>query len=202
MSKGAITIYGDPNSGNCHKVAFVARRVGVPFRWIDVDITKKETRTPEFLAMNPNGKVPTVVLEDGRVLAESNAIMLFLARDSDLIPVDPYDHALMMQWLFWEQYTHEPAVAVRRYQLHYLKKADDDIDPNLLVKCNGAMTLMDHHLGRNAFFVANRLSLADIALVAYTRFADEAGLILNSWPNVARWVDRVMANLGPLDLQR
>ena len=109
---GLLTIYGDPISGNCLKVKFVADRLGIAYRWVEIDVLKKETRTPSFLAMNPAGQVPTVVLADGRPLAQSNAIMLHLAEGSDLIPSDAFDRAQMFQWLFWEQYNHEPTIQI------------------------------------------------------------------------------------------
>ncbi|MDX2144315.1 MAG: glutathione S-transferase family protein [Rhodospirillaceae bacterium] len=200
MTTQPITIYGDIISGNCHKVAFVARRCGVPFRWTETSVVRKETRAPEFLALSPAGQVPIVVLSDGRVLAQSNAIMLYLAEGSDLIPTDAYDRAQMMQWLFWEQYSHEKAIAVRRFQLHELKKSESEIDPSLAGQCQAVLTLMNNHLAKHAYFVAGRLTLADIALVAYTRFSHQAGFPLTAWPQVARWVERVLGDLGPLDL--
>ena len=191
-----ITVYGDSISGNCLKVKFVAERMGVPYRWIETSVLKKETRTAEFLALNPAGQVPLVVLPDGRPLAQSNAIMLYLAEGSDLIPTDKVDRALMFQWLFWEQYSHETAIAVLRFHRHYLKKTATQVDPNLVPKCEGVLTLMDKHLARQDYFVAGRLTLADIALVAYTRFSHEAGLDLTRWPKVRAWVQRVERDLG------
>ena len=191
-----LTIYGDSGSGNCLKVKFVADRLGIAYRWIETSVLKAETRTPEFLALNPAGQVPVVVLADGRPLAQSNAIMLYLASDSDLIPREPFDRALMFQWLFWEQYTHEPAVAVRRYQKKYLNKPEADIDPALRPKCERVLTIMNDHLTSRGYFVAECLCLADIALVAYTRFSHEAGLDLGLWPRVRDWVHRIERDLG------
>ena len=196
MIPGPITIYGDPISGNCLRVRFVADRLKIPYRWIDVSVLKAETRTPEFLAVNPAGQVPVVVLADGRALAQSNAIMLHLAEGSSLIPADAYDRALMHQWLFWEQYSHETAIAVLRFQKTYLKRPDSEIDPSLKPKGERALTLMDRHLAGRSHFVADRLTLADIALVAYTRWADEAGFDLSDWPNVREWVVRIETELG------
>ena len=174
---------------------FVADRLGIAYRWVEIDVLKKETRTPSFLAMNPAGQVPTVVLADGRPLAQSNAIMLHLAEGSDLIPSDAFDRAQMFQWLFWEQYSHEKAIAVRRFHKTYLKKADADIDPALLGNCEGVLTVMDDHLRSRRYFVAEKLTLADIALVAYTRFAHEAGLDLRRWAEVRAWVQRIEQDL-------
>lgn len=190
-----LTVYGDSGSGNCLKVKFVADRFGIPIKWIEIDVVNRETRTPEFLALNPAGQVPVVVLEDGRVLAQSNAIMLHLAEGSDLIPQAAYDWALMFQWIFWEQYSHETAIAVRRYHRHFLKKPESEIDPALMPKCERALTVMEEHLATRRYFVADRLSLADVALVAYTRFAHEADLDLSRWPQVRAWVRRIETDL-------
>jgi len=193
---GAITIYGDSISGNCHKVKFIAEYVGIPYQWIETSVLNAETRTPQFLAMNAAGQVPTVVLADKRVLAQSNAIMLHLAEGSDLIPADAYERALMFQWLFWEQYSHEPAIAVRRFHKHCLNKSDAEIDPSLMPKCERALTVMNDHLATRTYFVGERLTLADVALVAYTRFAHEAGLDLVQWTKVRDWVVRIERDLG------
>jgi len=191
-----MKVYGDSGSGNCLKVKFVAERLRVPFQWIEIDVVKNETRTPAFLAINPAGQAPVVVFDDGRVLAQSNAIMLYLAKDSDMIPTDDFERALMYQWLFWEQYSHETAIAVRRYHKHLLKKSDAEIDPALMPKCEKALGVMESHLATRPYFVGPRLTLADIALVAYTRFAHEAGLDLAQWPKVRAWVQRVEQDLG------
>jgi glutathione S-transferase len=195
MDPGYITIYGDSISGNCMKVRFVADRLKIPYRWIEVSVLTAETQNPEFLAINPAGQVPAVVLADGRPLAQSNAIMLHLAEGSSLIPVNAYERALMHQWLFWEQYSHETAIAVRRFQKIYLKRPESEIDPSLKLKGDRALALMDRHLVDRSHFVADHLTLADIALVAYTRFADEAGFDLNDWPCVHKWVMRIETEL-------
>ncbi|MTJ83440.1 MAG: glutathione S-transferase family protein [Telmatospirillum sp.] len=191
-----MTVWGDSRSGNCLKVKFVADFLGIPYRWVETSVLKAETRTSDFLAINPAGQVPVVVLPDGQPLAQSNAIMLFLAEGSDLIPGDRVDRALMFQWLFWEQYSHEPVIAVRRFQKVFLGKPDADIDPLLLSRGERVLGLMDAHLAGRSYFVGDRLSLADVALVAYTRFAGEAGFDLVRWPHVAGWVGRVEAALG------
>jgi glutathione S-transferase len=196
MKPECITIYGDPISGNCMKVRFVADRLKIPYHWIEVSVLKTETRDPDFLAINPAGQVPVVVLADGRSLAQSNAIMLYLAEGSSLVPADAYERASMYQWLFWEQYSHETAIAVRRFQTAYLKRLESEIDPSLKPKGERALTLMDSHLANRSYFVANCLTLADIALVAYTRWASEAGFDLNDWPSVRKWVERIETELG------
>jgi len=193
LDNAAMIVYGDSISGNCLKVKFVADRLGIPYDWVETSVLAKETRTPEFLALNPAGQVPTVAWPDGRVLAQSNAIMLLLAEGSDLIPSDPFDRALMFQWLFWEQYSHETAIAVLRFRRHYLKLPDHEIDPALPVRCDAVLGLMEGHLATRQYFVGEKLSLADIALVAYTRFAHQAGLSLPT--HVAAWVRRIEDDL-------
>jgi glutathione S-transferase len=190
-----ITIYGDPISGNCLKVKWTAERLGIPFTWVDVDIMKGESRTPEFLAMNPAGQVPIVKLADGKVLAQSNAIILYLADGSPLIPEDPYERAKMLEWLFWEQYSHEPYVAVARFHMKYLGKALGEVEPRIIERGEAALRLMDRALQGRTHLVDERLTLADIALVAYTRFAADGGFRLADYPNVEAWVARLEAEL-------
>jgi glutathione S-transferase len=162
---------------------------------VETSVIEMQTRTPEFLAMNPAGQVPLVVFADNGPLAQSNAIILHLAEGTDLIPRDPFDRALMYQWLFWEQYSHEPAIAVLRFQRHYLKKPASDIDPALLAKCDSALSLMDKHLAGAHYFVGEKLSLAHIALVANTRFSHQGGIALSQYPHVADWVRRIETEL-------
>src|ERR1700760_3954709 len=188
LDNAAMTVFGDSISGNCLKVKFVADRLGIPYDWVETSVLKGETRKPEFLAMTPAGQVPLARFADDRVLAQSNAIMLHLAENSDLVPRPAFERAQMFQWLFWEQYSHEPAIAVLRFQKFYLKKTDSEIDPNLRPRCVKALALMNGHLEGRTYFVGRKLSLADIALVAYTRFAHEAGLTLAQFPNVRAWV--------------
>jgi glutathione S-transferase len=195
LDNASMTIYGDSISGNCLKVKFVADRLGLPYDWVETSVLKAETRTPQFLAMNPAGQVPLAVFADNGPLAQSNAIMLHLAWGSDLIPTDPFERAQMFQWLFWEQYSHEPAIAVLRFQKLYLKKSDEEIGTTLPAKCARVLDLMNGHLATRAHFVGEKLSLADIALVAYTRFSHQAGLDLAAWPHVRQWVRRVESDL-------
>jgi len=190
-----MRIYGDSISGNCLKVKWTAEFVGRPYNWIETDILQGQSRTPEFLEMNPAGQVPLVILEDGRPLAQSNAIILHLAEGSDLIPADPYDRAKMFEWLFWEQYSHEPAIAVARFQVAYLKKSVSDLDPKLIARGKAALDLMENALAKNPFLVGNRISLADVALVAYTRVAPEGGFDLSPYPHVQDWIEIVEAKL-------
>jgi len=192
-----VTFYGDARSGNCLKGVWVARRVGAAHRWIEVDIFNGESRTPDFLAMNPAGQVPVAILPDGRALAQSNAIMLHIAEGaaSDLIPADPYARAKMYEWLFWEQYNHEPSIAVRRAQLQFLGKSEAEVDPALKRKGDACLAMMQGQLAKTPYLVGEALSLADVALVAYTRWAHEGGFDLADYPAVKAWVAKVERNL-------
>lgn len=192
----SITVFGDSISGNCLKVKWTADRIGVPYRWVETDILKGESRTPDFLARNPAGQVPLVVLEDGRTLAQSNAIILHLAEGSDLVPKDSYSRAKMFEWLFWEQYSHEPYVAVARFQMAYLGKPASDLDPKLVERGKAALARLEMALEGSPFLVGQDLTLADIALVAYTRVAHEGGFDLADYPSVQRWIVDVERALG------
>jgi glutathione S-transferase len=191
-----LRIFGDPRSGNCLKVKWTAQALDIPYEWLDIDVMTGATRTPEFLAINPAGQVPTVVLEDGRPLAQSNAIILHLAEGSRLIPADPYDRARMYEWLFWEQYSHEPYVAVVRFQMAFLGKTRGDIEPKLIERGEAALQRIEDGLAASPFLVGEALTLADIALVAYTRVAHEGGFDLARYPAVQAWVVRVEAALN------
>ena len=183
-----MDIYGDLNSGNCLKVKWVCDHLAWPYRWIAVDTMKGESRTPEFLAINPGGQVPALVLDDGRALAQSNAILRYLARDSALIPHDAYDAAKMDEWLFWEQYSHEPYIAVCRFQMVYLGKPVSSLDPEKVKRGYAALDRMEQHLAAMAFLVGDSLTLADVALLAYTRVAHEGGFNLAGCPSIQRWI--------------
>ena len=192
-----LTVYADLGSGNCHKVIWVAGYWALPHRVVALEGASGGARTPEFLAVNPWGKVPAVVLDDGRLLTESNAIISYLAEGSDLIPADRFDRARMLQWMFWEQYSHEPVIAVRRFKKFFLKLPDAEIDPVLLTKGEAVLGLMDRHLtGSAGYFVGASLTLADIALVAYTRLAHEGGFDLLAYSSVRAWIGRVESDLG------
>jgi len=191
-----MKIYGDANSGNCLKVKWVSDRLALPYTWIEIDTLKGGSRTPDFLKRNGWGQVPTVELDDGRTLAQSNAIIRYLARGSDLMPGDPYRAAQMDAWMFWEQNTHEPYVAVCRFQTVYLGKAIADLDPNLVKRGYAALDHLERHLGGARFLVGEAFSLADVALLAYTRVADEGGLDLVRYPEIRRWIADAERGLG------
>lgn len=191
MSK--LTIYGDSISGNCLKGKYVADVLGIPYDWKETSVMKQETRTPAFLAINPVGQVPVAILSDGRMLAQSNAIMLHLAEGSKLIPAHAYDRAKMYEWLFWEQYNHEPNIASRRFLVAHLKK---EAPPHMLPRGEAALARMELQLKETPYLVGDALSLADIALVAYTRVAEEGGFELAKYPAVVAWIARVERDLG------
>jgi glutathione S-transferase len=186
-----VKIYGDSKSGNCLKVKWTADFLGRPYEWIETDILNGESRTADYLAMNPAGQVPAVILDDGRPLAQSNAIILHLAEGSDLMPRDNYDRARMLEWMFWEQYSHEPYIAVARFQVRYLGKPADQLEPRIVERGGAALQRLQGALTASPFLVGERVSLADVALVAYTRVAHEGGFCLDLYPAVREWVGRV-----------
>ncbi len=190
-----MKIHGDKNSGNCLKVKFVCDRLALPYEWIDVDTRNGGSRTPEFLKLNPWGQVPTVVLDDGRTLAQSNAIIRYLARGSDLIPPDAYQAAKMDEWLFWEQYSHEPYVAVCRFHMVYLGKDASELDPEKVKRGIAALDHLERHLGNSRFLVGDICTLADVALVAYTRLAHEGGFDMARYGAIRRWIGETEKNL-------
>ncbi|MEL6662029.1 MAG: glutathione S-transferase family protein [Pseudomonadota bacterium] len=193
-----LTLYGDTMSGNCMKPRWIADALGVDYDWVHVDVLGGEAQTEDFLALNPVGLVPLAVWPDGRRLPESNAIMLYLAEEagSDLIPTDAFKRAQMMSWLFWEQYSHEPYIAVRISRLHYRGIAEDELDPDLLAKGRRALGVMEMQLTYTDWLVGDAMTLADVALVAYTRVAHEGGFDMDAFPAVQRWITRVEAALN------
>jgi glutathione S-transferase len=191
-----MKIYGDDKSGNCLKVKWVCDYLALPYTWIDVDILKQETRSADFLSMNSAGQVPTIVLDDGRALAQSNAIIRYLARGSDLIPSDDFAAAKMDEWLFWEQYSHEPYIAVCRFQMRYLGKSASELDPEKVKRGHAALARMEQQLALTPFLAGKSLSLADVALLAYTRLAHEGGFDLGSYPALGRWINEAENSLG------
>ena len=194
-----LTIYGDSRSGNCLKVRWTAAKLGMPYDWIEVDSVGGSTRLPDFLALNPAGQVPLAILEDGGVLAQSNAIILHLADGSVLIPQDAYDRAKMFEWLFWEQYSHEPYIAVARAQRLFRGVAEGQLDPGLMQRGYAALARMELQLAQTPYLVGGHLSLADVALVAYTRVAHEGEFDLGRFPAVSAWIQRTEAALRIVD---
>ena len=191
-----MKIYGDTNSGNCLKVKWVCDALALPYDWIEVDTLKGETRTAQFLGLNSAGQVPTVVFDDGRALAQSNAIIRYLARGSRLVPADAFAAAKMDEWLFWEQYSHEPYIAVCRFQMVYLGKPVSGLDPEKVRRGYAALARMDHELAATRFLAGDAISLADVALLAYTRLAHEGGFQLDQYGSVRRWIGEAEASLN------
>ncbi|CAN5390468.1 glutathione S-transferase family protein [soil metagenome] len=191
-----LIVYGDVRSGNCLKVKWMLDWLDRDYRWIEVDILSGASRTPEFLALSPAGQVPVIVLDDGRPLAQSNAILLHLADGTDRIPVDSYDRARMLEWMFWEQYSHEPYVAVARFQRLYLGKTAVEVEPRIMDRGRLALSRLETALIAADWLAGPAPSVADLALVAYTRVADEGGFDLNAFPAIRGWIARVEAAFG------
>jgi glutathione S-transferase len=191
-------VYGMSASGNCHKVRMVLEALRLPYSWTEIDPGRGQTRTPEFLAMNPNGKVPVLEIEPGMWMPESNAIMVYLADGSTLVPTDRLERARALQWMFFEQYSHEPYIAVARFLNRF---HPDPASPRALAESkrdggNRALGVMEQHLEKQDFFVGTRYTVADIALYAYTHVAGEGGFDLGRYPAVRAWLERVEAQPG------
>jgi glutathione S-transferase len=191
-----MKIYGDINSGNSLKVKWACDRLALPYVWVAIDTLKQESRTPEFLKLNNAGQIPVVVFDDGRTLAQSNAILRYLGRGSDLIPSDAFAQAKMDEWLFWEQYSHEPYIAVCRFHMFYLGKPASDLDPDKVKRGYAALARMEHQLAITPFLVGNAVSLADVSLLAYTRVAHEGGFHLDGYAALRRWIGETEKVLG------
>jgi glutathione S-transferase len=191
-----LRVYGDMYSGNCYKIKLLLNHLDMPHEWQHVDIMKGESRTPAFLARNPNGRIPLLELPDGRHLAESNAILNFLASGTALLPDDPWMRALVLQWQFFEQYSHEPYIATARYIALYLGLPDSRRAEYEAKQTGGhaALKVMESHLTHLDYFVGDRLTIADISLYGYTHVAGEGGFSLESYPAVTRWLLRVAAH--------
>ncbi len=183
-----MRIFGDSNSGNCLKVKWVCDHLGLAYSWVEVDTLRGGSRTADFLKLNPFGQVPAVDFGDGRALAQSNAIIRYLARDSELVPNDSFAAARMDAWMFWEQNSHEPYVAVCRFQMVYLGKPQDALDPTLVKRGYAALDLVEQQLARTRYLLGGGFSLADVALLAYTRVAHEGGFDLSRYGAIPRWI--------------
>jgi glutathione S-transferase len=190
-----LKVYGMSSSGNCFKVRLLLEQLQLPYDWVEIDTRSGITRQSDFLSRNPNGRVPTLEYAPGRYLAESNAILAYLAEDTPLWPPLRIERALVLQWMFFEQYSHEPYIAVARYICTMLpadheRRADL---PRLRERGEAALAVMQQQLARGEFLVANRYSIADIALYAYTHVAADAGFDLGRYPAVLAWLERVRA---------
>ncbi len=188
-----MIIYGDAQSGNCYKIKLLASLLDIDYAWKEVDILSGGTHTAEFLARNPNGKIPLLELDDGRCLAESNAILNYLARGTPLLPTDPYEGALVLQWQFFEQYSHEPYIAVARFINKYLGMPEERRDEYHAKQVGGhrALAVMEVQLRDTPFIAGQAITIADISLYAYTHVAHEGGFDLSAYPAIVDWLGRV-----------
>ena len=190
-----MKIYGDIQSGNCYKLKLLCNLLALPHDWVHVDILAGETRKPAFLALNPNGKIPVLELPDGRCLWESNAILNYLAQGSVLLPTDPFALAKVQQWQFFEQYSHEPYIAVARFIAKYLGLPEERRAEYKSKQAGGhrALHVMEEQLAISPFLVGVNMTTADISLYAYTHVAHEGGFDLARYPAVQAWLGRIAA---------
>jgi glutathione S-transferase len=194
-----MKLYSMIDSGNCYKPRLLMAKLGLAFTNVEVSSHTGETRKADYVAKNPNAMVPLLELDDGRRLAESNAILLYLAEGTRFLPADKFERALAYQWLFFEQYSHEPYIAVRKALLTFPERARDATPERLaltLERGNKALGVMNKHLEHNAFFAGSAFSVADIALYAYTHTAEQGGFQIAAYPAVAAWLTRVEADPG------
>ncbi len=192
----AYKVYGDYRSGNCYKVKLMLHLLGRDYEWIPVDILRGESREEWFRKKNPNGKIPVLELEDGSCLWESNAILNFLAEGTEFLPRDARLRTQVLQWQFFEQYSHEPFIAVARFIKVYLGLPDDRLDEYAAKQLDGyhALAVMEQQLLRTPYLVGNQYSIADIALYAYTHVAEEGGFKLESYPAICAWLQRIASH--------
>ena len=192
-------------SGNGYKVRLLLTQLGVPFERIELNITKGETRTPEFLRKFPNGRIPTIELDDGKLLFESNAIISYFAEGTPFMPADRFQRAQVLQWLFFEQYSHEPYIASVRYLVMHPEVADPRraiLDSMMRPRGYDALRVMEGHLKSRDWFVGERYSIADVALYAYTHVADEGGFDLADYPATRAWLERVRSQPRHIPITR
>nr|WP_314481691.1 glutathione S-transferase family protein [uncultured Pseudomonas sp.] len=191
-----LKVYGDYNSGNCYKVKLMLHLLGLEYQWHSVDILKGEAQAPAFLAKNPNGKVPVLELEDGTCLWESNAILNFLADGSDFLPTEPRLRTQVLQWQFFEQYSHEPYIAVARFIEFYLGLPPERLEEYRKLQTRGykALDVMEQQLGRTPYLVGEHYSIADVTLYAYTHVAHQGGFDLSAYPGIQGWLQRVASH--------
>jgi len=198
-----LRLYDYLPSGNGYKVRLLLHQLGIPFERVELDIVRGETRTPDFLARNPNGRIPTLELEDGTHLAESNAILWYLAEGTRFLPAERLDRARVLQWMCFEQYSHEPNIATVRFWLHTeLTDERRALLPAKRASGEAALGVMECHLRARPFFVGDRYTIADIALYAYTHVAGEGGFDLEPYAAVRAWLDRVRGQPGHVPITR
>ena len=202
MTNAPVTVYGYSVSGNCHKLRLLLEQLGCDYRWIETDSSQGATRTSQYLAKNPNGKVPMLELDDGRILVESNAILHYLAEGSRYLPDDAWQRAQALSWMFFEQYSHEPYIAVARFIRGWTppdspRRADL---PRLVERGEQALAVMERHLQSHDWFTGPGYGIADIALFAYTAVAGQGGFDLSKFPAVSAWLARVRATPGFVEM--
>lgn len=190
-----LRLYDFLPSGNGYKIRLLLTQMGMPFERVEVNITKNESRTPEFLSKNPNGRIPVLEVEPGKYLAESNAIMVYLSEGTEFLPYDRFLRAQVLQWLFFEQYSHEPYIATSRFWISILGKAQEYHSAIEQKREPGyaALRTMEKHLSNHTFLVGERYTIADISLFAYTHVANEGGFDLTQFPAIQAWIERVKA---------
>ena len=190
-----LRLYDFLPSGNGYKIRLLLTQIGMPFERIEINILEGESRTTKFLSINPNGKIPVLEISEGKYLAESNAILMFLSEGTEFLPYDRFLKAQVLQWLFFEQYSHEPFIATSRYWISILGKADEYKEALLEKHERGyaALEVMENHLTKKTFFVGERYTIADIALFAYTQVAGEGGFDLSRFKAIQAWIERVKA---------
>ena len=198
-----VLLYNSPVSGNCYKVRLLFAHLGIEYERRNLDVVDRSNRGEVLGELNPDLRVPTLVLDDGRPLAESGAILWYFAEGTRFVPADAYERAKVLQWMFFEQYTHEPAIAVVRFLVAYSGDAERHAATIEQRTATGyrALGSMERHLDGNPYFVGDSLTLADIALYAYTHVAHEGGFDLEEYPAIRAWLDRVAAEPGhvPID---
>lgn len=198
-----MKIYGDIQSGNCYKIKLLTSLLNIEHEWIHIDILANETLTSEFLVKNSNGKIPTIELNDGRCLSESNAILNYLANGSDLLPSDLFEQAKVLQWQFFEQYSHEPYIAVARFINKYLGMPEDrkaDFESKQ-AGGNKALLVMETQLKKTPYLVGQNLTIADISLYGYTHVAHEGGFDLSKYPEIKKWINLVASHPGYIGME-
>lgn len=199
-----LTLYSMQSSGNSYKVRMLLARLAQPYHLVEIDRFKGENRTPEYLAINPDGRLPALALEDGRMLAESNAILVYLAEGTPWLPKDRFEHAETLRWMFFEQHSHEPAIAEARFWLHFVRGGRElrthEID-QWMERGYAALALMEQHLSTHDYFVGERETVADIALYAHTHVAQEGDFDLTGFPSIGRWLARMKGNAAHVSME-
>ncbi|HEX4939764.1 MAG TPA: glutathione S-transferase family protein [Candidatus Kapabacteria bacterium] len=197
-----MRLYQYHPSGNCYKIRLLLNQLGIPYEKVEIDILRRESRTPEFLRINPNGRIPVLDV-NGRYLPESNAALYYLAQGTRFFPQDRFAQAQVLQWMFFEQYSHEPYIATIRFWVAFQRSAQKNADEirRRMPLGYAALEVMERHLSQNLYFVDNRYSIADITLFAYTHVAEEGGFQLSRYPHLQAWIRRVQQQPGHISIE-